>query len=132
MSTATSETVDTQAEAAVEEEEKKQGTFARLWFQHYDLVILPVIVLLLLLFLFFYIGTRDLDTIELRVLAFDNVAGPARPAPLPRADLHGPRAGHRRPGRHPAQPAGPRDGSRGRCSPSAASARPCRPSACCC
>jgi ABC-type proline/glycine betaine transport system permease subunit len=75
MSTATSETVDAQAEAAVEEEEKKQSTFARLWFQHYDLVILPLIVIFLLLFMFLYVGTRDLDTIELRVLAFDNVQG---------------------------------------------------------
>jgi osmoprotectant transport system permease protein len=75
MSTATSETVDGQAEAAVEEEAKEQGTFARLWFAHYDLVILPIIIIVVLAFLFLYISTRQLDTIEQRVLAPDNVLG---------------------------------------------------------
>jgi osmoprotectant transport system permease protein len=58
-----------------EEEEKTQSTFARLWFQHYDLVILPVIIVLVLGFLFIYVSTRELDTIELRVLAPANVFG---------------------------------------------------------
>lgn len=77
MSTATPETVNTQAEESVEEVEGKQegGRLARLWQQHYDLVILPAIIILLLLLLFVYIQTRDLDTIEERVLAADNVAG---------------------------------------------------------
>ena len=74
MSTATTETVDTQSDLAVEEEEKKQGRFASLWLQHYDLVILPGIIIVLLLALLLYIGTRDLDTIEERVLAPDNLA----------------------------------------------------------
>jgi osmoprotectant transport system permease protein len=75
MSTATTETVDAQAEVAVEEEEKKQGRVASLWSQHYDLVILPGIVIFLLLALFLYISTQQLDTIEQRVLAADNVLG---------------------------------------------------------
>jgi osmoprotectant transport system permease protein len=58
-----------------EEEEKTQSTFARLWFQHYDLVILPVIIILVLGFLFIYVSTRQLDTIEQRVLAPANVFG---------------------------------------------------------
>ncbi|WP_433032039.1 ABC transporter permease [Actinomycetospora sp. CA-053990] len=74
MSTATTETVDTQSDVAVLEEEKKQGRFAALWLQHYDLVILPGIIIVLLLALLLYIGTRDLDTIEERVLAPDNLA----------------------------------------------------------
>jgi len=74
MSTATTETVDTQSDVAVEEEEKKQGRVASLWLQHYDLVILPGIIVVLLLALLLYIGTRDLDTIEQRVLAPDNLA----------------------------------------------------------
>ena len=74
MSTATTETVDTQSDLAVEEEEKKQGRFAALWLQHYDLVILPGIIIILLLALLLYIGTRELDTIEQRVLAPDNLA----------------------------------------------------------
>ncbi len=74
MSTATTETVDTQSDLAVEEEEKKQGRFTSLWLQHYDLVILPGIIIVLLLALLLYIGTRDLDTIEERVLAPDNLA----------------------------------------------------------
>lgn len=73
MSTATTETVDTQSDLAVEEEEKKQGRFTSLWLQHYDLVILPGIIVVLLLALLLYIGTRDLDTIEQRVLAPDNL-----------------------------------------------------------
>lgn len=59
--------------APVAEEEKPQSRFASLWFQHYDLVILPLIVVFVLLFLFVYISTRQLDTIEQRVLAPDNV-----------------------------------------------------------
>jgi osmoprotectant transport system permease protein len=58
-----------------EEEEKTQSTFARLWFQHYDLVILPAIIVLVLGFLFIYVSTRQLDTIEQRVLAPANVLG---------------------------------------------------------
>src|SRR4051812_12463202 len=76
MSTATSETVDGQAEAAVEEVEgKQQSRFGALWSQHYDLVILPAIIVLVLLLLYVYISTRELDTIEQRVLAADNVSG---------------------------------------------------------
>ncbi|GAA4868385.1 ABC transporter permease [Actinomycetospora straminea] len=76
MSTATTETVDAQAEAAVEEGEKREQTrLAALWSQHYDLVILPAIIVLLLVFLFLYVGTRQLDTIEQRVLAPANVGG---------------------------------------------------------
>ncbi len=58
-----------------EEEEKTQSTFARLWFQHYDLVILPAIIVLVLGFLLIYVSTRQLDTIEQRVLAPANVFG---------------------------------------------------------
>jgi ABC-type proline/glycine betaine transport system permease subunit len=76
VSTATSETVDGQAEAAVEEVEgKQQSRFGALWSQHYDLVILPAIIVLVLLLLYVYISTRELDTIEQRVLAADNVSG---------------------------------------------------------
>lgn len=75
MSTATSETVDAQADAAVEEEEAKQGTVARLWSQHYDLVILPAIIIVGLALLFLYISTQQLDTIEQRVLEPANVLG---------------------------------------------------------
>jgi ABC-type proline/glycine betaine transport system permease subunit len=75
MSTATSETVDTQAaEAEATPEQQEQSRIAALWSQHYDLVILPAIIIVLLAFLFTYVGTRQLDTIEQRVLAVDNVS----------------------------------------------------------
>jgi osmoprotectant transport system permease protein len=74
VSTATSETVDTQAaEAEPTEEQREQSRFASLWSQHYDLVILPLIIVVVLALIFFYVSTRQLDTIEQRVLATDNV-----------------------------------------------------------
>jgi osmoprotectant transport system permease protein len=63
------------ADIEPEEEEKTQSTFARLWLQHYDLVILPAIIILVLGFLLIYVSTRQLDTIEQRVLAPANVFG---------------------------------------------------------
>ena len=76
MSTATTETVDGQAEAAVEAaEEKPRSRFAVLWSQHYDLVILPAIIVVVLLLLFVYISAQRLDSIERRVLEPANVLG---------------------------------------------------------
>jgi osmoprotectant transport system permease protein len=57
------------------EEEKRPNRFAVLWSQHYDLVILPLIIIVVLGLIFLWVSTRRLDSIEQRVLEPGNVLG---------------------------------------------------------
>ena len=67
------ETVAGPTAAPAEEEKKTPSRFGALWSQHYDLVILPLIVVILLGLLFLYISSQQLDSIEQRVLDPANV-----------------------------------------------------------